>query len=192
MKYFIFHKPYRVLSQFSPEGDKIVLSQYGFPKNVYPLGRLDYDSEGLLILTDDKALNHLLLDPKYEHEKTYLVQLEGIMDKKAMDQLRTGTTIRVGGKSVKTRPAKIQKVDPVIPERNPPVRFRKNIPTQWYEIKITEGKNRQVRKMCASVGFPVLRLIRVAIEELRLEGLGEGEKIELSRNSIYSKLGIKA
>lgn len=190
MRYFIFHKPFRVLTQFSAEGDKSTLADFGFPPKVYPLGRLDYESEGLLILSDDKKLNHLLLNPQFEHKKTYWAQLEGEVTSHDLAKFKTGLEINIKGKIHKTRPAEIKPIFPEIAERNPPIRFRKNIPSPWYEISITEGKNRQIRKMTAAIGHPSLRLIRVGIEELQLGKLQAGEFIELSKKSIYGKLHI--
>jgi 23S rRNA pseudouridine2457 synthase len=190
MQYFIFHKPFRVLCQFSPEGDKTTLSNFGFPKNVYPLGRLDYDSEGLLIITDDKRLNHLLLDPKFAHRKTYHAQLEGILNEEEIKNFENGPDINVKGRMHKSKVASIKAIDIQMEDRNPPIRFRKNIPSPWYEIEITEGKNRQIRKMTAAVNHPTLRLIRVAIEDIKIGNLQAGQNIELSAKSIYEKLHI--
>ncbi len=190
MRYFIFNKPFRVLCQFSPEGDKKTLKNFNFPKNIYPLGRLDYDSEGLLILSDDKKLNHLLLNPQFNHKKTYLAQLEGELSVEDMQNFRNGLELNVKGKKFRTKNAEIEKVDINLPERNPPIRYRKNIPSPWYKISISEGKNRQIRKMCAAVNHPVLRLIRIAIENIELNDLAAGEKVELSKNVIYRKLKI--
>ncbi len=159
-QYYIFHKPYRVL-----------------PKNIYPVGRLDYDSEGLLLLTDDKPLTHQLLDPKFAHPRTYWVQVEGIITAVAIKQLEEGVNISVDGKQHRTQKAKasIFADEPGVSERNPPVRFRKEIPTSWLSLTLTEGKNRQVRRMTAAVGFPTLRLIRYSIGNLTLDGIKPGE-----------------
>lgn len=159
--YFIFNKPYNVLCQFTKEKkEELCLSDFDLPKEIYPAGRLDKDSEGLLLLTNDGNFIHKLSNPRHEKEKTYLVQVEGIPDKVSLDKLQKGVVIQ----GYQTKPAKVKKIsDPNIPERLPPIRFRKNIPTSWVEIKITEGKNRQVRRMTAAVGFPTLRLIRVSI-----------------------------
>ncbi len=185
-RYFIFYKPYQVLSQFSKEGDKETLADY-FPsieKDIYPVGRLDYDSEGLLILTNDKQLTHRLLEPKYKHERTYYAQVEGEITKEALQQLENGVTISVDGKQHKTAKAIARKInEPRLPERNPPIRFRKNIPTSWIALTITEGKNRQVRKMTAAVGFPTLRLVRYSIGEISIEGMESGDVQELDKNS---------
>jgi 23S rRNA pseudouridine2457 synthase len=177
-QYFIFHKPYRVLSQFSAEGDKQTLADF-FPdvsKNIYPVGRLDFDSEGLLLLTDDKALTHQLLDPTFAHPRTYWVHVEGAITVDAIKQLEQGVTISIDGKLYRTKKAKaiILSTPPEVSERNPPVRFRKSIPTSWISLTLTEGKNRQVRKMTAAVGYPTLRLIRYAIGKVTLEGMEPG------------------
>lgn len=178
-RYIAFHKPYRVLSQFSPEGDKETLADYlqGLPKDVYPVGRLDYDSEGLLLLTNDKNLNHHLTEPKFAHSRTYWVQVDGDITNEAIKMLEQGVAITVNGKHYKTLPARAEKMsdEPGVVPRNPPVRFRANIPTSWVALTLTEGKNRQVRKMTAAVGFPTLRLIRYAIGKLTLEGMQPGE-----------------
>ncbi len=177
-QYFVFHKPFQVLSQFSSEGDKMTLSDFfpHIPKNIYPVGRLDYDSEGLLLLTDDKSLTHQLLNPSFAHPRTYWVQVEGQITNDAMLQLQQGVTISLDGKKYHTKKAhaEILLQQPDVSERNPPVRFRKNIPTSWISLTLTEGKNRQVRKMTATIGYPTLRLIRYAIGKLTLESLAPG------------------
>ncbi len=167
-----------MLSQFSAEGDKQTLSDYfpRVPKNIYPVGRLDYDSEGLLLLTDDKTLTHQLLDPSFEHPRTYWVQVEGAITKEAVMQLAQGVTISIEGKPYLTKKAKavIITTPPDVADRNPPIRFRKNIPTSWIALTLIEGKNRQVRKMTAAVGYPTLRLIRYAIGKVTMEGIEPG------------------
>jgi len=181
MRYFVFHKPFQVLSQFSPEGEKKTLAAFfpGLPKDVYPVGRLDYDSEGLLVLTNDKSLTHQLLDPAGNHQRTYLVQVEGIPDDRALEQLSAGVRINVNGKSIKTKPAAAVRMDPPdVAERNPSVRFRKNIPTSWIRLTLTEGKNRQVRRMTAAAGYPTLRLIRYRIGKVTIDGLAPGAYAE--------------
>ena len=137
---------------------------------MYPVGRLDADSEGLLILTNDKQLNHRLLNPEFRHSRTYLAQVDGAVTGEALDKLRRGVTITVNGRPYKTRPAKAEtpEQEPVLPERVPPIRYRKSIPTSWIKLTLSEGKNRQVRKMTAAAGFPTLRLVRVAIEGILL------------------------
>jgi 23S rRNA pseudouridine2457 synthase len=176
--YFIFYKPYQVLCQFSAEGEKKTLAEYfpGISKNIYPVGRLDYDSEGLLLLTDDKQLTYQLLEPKFAHKRTYLVQVDGAITNEAVAQLQSGVNINVDGKQYKTMPAiaTILSEIPDVPERVPPIRYRKDIPTSWISLTLTEGKNRQVRKMTAAVGFPTLRLIRYSIGEVNIAGYTPG------------------
>lgn len=175
-----FHKPFGVISQFTQEvAGQRTLAFYQFPKNVYPVGRLDMDSEGLLVLSDDKSLIDHLLNPKKEHIKTYFVQVEGLISDNAIMQLSRG--ILIHGR--KCRPCQATRIsDPGWPARNPPVRFRKVVPTSWIEIRLTEGKNRQVRRMTAAVGFPTLRLIRVAIGDFQLGNLALGQWKELSES----------
>jgi 23S rRNA pseudouridine2457 synthase len=176
--YFLFHKPYNVLSQFSAEGDKKTLADFfpGLAKNIYPVGRLDYDSEGLLLFSDDKAMTHKLLEPSFAHPRTYLVQVDGEINEAALNNLETGVTINVNGKQYRTRSAVVKIISdlPGIEERDPPVRFRKSIPTSWISLTLTEGKNRQVRRMTAAVGYPTLRLIRYAIGGITIEGIEPG------------------
>ncbi|MCS6794583.1 MAG: pseudouridine synthase [Raineya sp.] len=190
-RYFVIYKPYGVLNQFTDDlGRPTLASLYNFPKDVYPVGRLDIDSEGLLLLTNDKSINHRLLNPKFKHSKTYWVQVEGQVTQEAVAQLEKGIEIRIEGKIYKTLPAKafIFETPPQVPERNPPIRFRKNIPTSWISLSIVEGKKHQVRKMTAAVGFPTLRLIRYQIQNLTLAEMKVGEVQELSRKEIYQKL----
>jgi len=146
--------------------------------NVYPVGRLDRDSEGLVLLTDDGALQHRLSDPKFEHPRTYWVQVEGIPSARAIENLAQGVIIQ----SYRTRPCKARLLehDPDLPPRNPPIRFRKNVPTSWIEITLTEGRNRQVRRMTAAIGHPTLRLVRVAMGDWTLEGLKPGQWRDLN------------
>lgn len=191
-RYFVIHKPYGVLSQFSREvPEHTVLGDiFDLPSDVYPVGRLDKDSEGLLFLTNDPAINKQLLDPEHGHPRTYHIQVEGIPDDIAMQKLCEGVAYRVKGKDLFSKPAEAQliAVETPYPERIPPVRFRKHIPTTWIALTLTEGKNRQVRRMCAAVGFPVLRLIRYAIGEEKLDGLEAGELRELKGpESLFSK-----
>jgi 23S rRNA pseudouridine2457 synthase len=190
--YFIIHKPYKVLSQFSNEGNNIGLGEAyrDLPKDVYPVGRLDLDSEGLLILTNDKSLNNRLLNPKHGHSRTYWVEVEGVPDKNALNNLRKGVDINVSGKTHRTKPAQIKFINPEISERNPPVNYQKHPERSWLEIQLTEGKNRQVRRMTAKVGHPTLRLIRVGIENLRLEPLQSGDITQISEKIIYKKLNL--
>jgi len=183
-RYFLLYKPFGMLSQFSretPEQRTLADLDVVFPKDVYPVGRLDADSEGLLLLTNDKSLNARLLNPRFEHPRTYWAQVEGIPDEAALEQLRAGVTIRIDGKSFQTRPAKVEvlTVQPELPERHPPVRFRKTVPDAWLELTLVEGKNRQVRRMCAAVGLPVLRLVRVAIGDILRGNMQPGEVREI-------------
>lgn len=185
----LFNKPFNVLSQFTDEGSgKRTLADYGpFPKSVYPVGRLDYDSEGMLILTDDNALKHRLLDPAFAHPRTYWVQVERIPDEAALETLRRGVVIE--GKKTRPALARLLGGDPELPERVPPIRFRKTVPTSWIELTLREGRNRQVRKMTASVGHPTLRLVRTAIGRLTLGALKPGESRRLNeeeRNLLLS------
>lgn len=169
-----FNKPYRVISQFTPDGSpNRTLAEFGFPKEVYPIGRLDADSEGLLLFSDEPELNERLLHPRQGHKRTYWVQVERIPTAEALGQLQNGVVIQ----GRKTLPCKVWILDPQpeIPERTPPIRFRKNAPTAWIALELMEGKNRQVRKMTAAIGFPTLRLIRVKIGDLKLEDLPVGE-----------------
>lgn len=177
-KYYLFNKPYGVICQFSPEGDKPTLAQYlPVEKDVYPVGRLDTDSEGLLLLTNDKSLNKKLLDPGAGHTRSYFVQVDGDITQEALERLAKGVEINVDGKTHLTRKAKAEFIEEPewLWERNPPVRFRKTVPTSWIKLTLTEGKNRQVRKMTAAVGFPTLRLIRFSIGKLTVKGLMPGD-----------------
>jgi 23S rRNA pseudouridine2457 synthase len=183
-RYLLFYKPYNVLCQFTVEDDRTrndkdsaqlrqTLKDYIPVPDVYPVGRLDQDSEGLLLLTNDGPLQHRLSDPKFAHPRTYWVQVERMPDEAALQQLRQGVTIQ----TYRTRPAQVHllEIEPELPPREPPIRFRKNVPTAWLEMTLTEGRNRQVRRMTASVGFPTLRLVRVGIADLRLTGLTPGQ-----------------
>lgn len=170
--YIIFNKPFEVLSQFTTDGNKTTLKEFIDVPNVYPCGRLDYDSEGLMLLTDDAKFQHEVSHPKHKMEKTYLAQVDGLITTEAVEKLILGVEIKGG----KTLPAKVERVEEPdwLWERSKPIRFRKEIPTSWVEIKITQGMNRQVRKMCAKVEFPCLRLIRVQIGDYKLGNLGVG------------------
>ncbi|MEO9003761.1 MAG: pseudouridine synthase [Ginsengibacter sp.] len=194
-KYFIVHKPYHVLSQFSSvDGKQTLKNNFDVPSNVYPVGRLDYDSEGLLLLTNDKRLNKLLLDPSFEHEREYWVQIEGEISKQAIDKLEQGVEININGKIYHSKKCLVKRFYSFLPnvsERIPPIRFRKNIPDSWISIVLTEGKNRQVRKMTASVGYPTLRLIRYRIENVTLGQLMPGEMRTISQEEMYNLLKIK-
>jgi 23S rRNA pseudouridine2457 synthase len=177
-KYFIFNKPFGVLSQFSgSEGRKTIKDFFTPAKDVYPVGRLDMDSEGLLLLTNDKNLINFLLDPKNKHEREYLVQVEGIPAANDLKKLENGIVIQ----GEKTLPAKVKKIpDPIIWKRNPPIRERRSIPVSWLDLIIVEGKNRQIRRMTAKIGYPALRLIRIRIKNIPLGELRTGEIRELS------------
>ncbi|MCL5031456.1 MAG: pseudouridine synthase [Bacteroidetes bacterium] len=181
-KYFILNKPYGILSQFTDKERRKTLSDiFNFPKDIYPVGRLDFDSEGLLLLTNDKALTDYLLNPNYKHEREYFVQVEKIPSEDDLEKLRRGVIIQ----NKKTLPAIAKKITkPSFPPRIPPIRERKNIPTSWISLILTEGRNRQVRKMTASIGFPTLRLIRVRIKNISLGNLTPGSIRELTKNEI--------
>ncbi len=190
-RYFIIHKPFNVLSQFSAvAGKKTLKDFFNVPTNVYPVGRLDYDSEGLLLLTNDTSLNKKLLHPTHAHQRVYWVQVDGNITTEALVQLANGILINVDGKTHRTKPCKAIRLQttPAIAERHPPVRFRKNIPTSWIQLILIEGKNRQVRKMTAAVGYPTLRLIRCSIEKLTIENLPPGNIAELTAAAITTAL----
>ena len=193
-QYFLIYKPFGMLSQFTKEGHHPTLAdlRFKFPKDAYPVGRLDTDSEGLILLTNDKSINHKLLDPKFKHKRTYLAQVEGIFSDEAKTKIEKGVVISVDGNEYKTLPAKAELVPEPdnLPARNPPIRFRKNIPTSWVKISLHEGKNRQVRKMTAGVGFPTLRLIRTAIEGITLAQMKPGEVVELDKEGIFPLLNF--
>ena len=179
----LFNKPYNVLSQFTDEGTgHKTLKDFIPVADVYAAGRLDRDSEGLLLLTDDGALQHRLTDPRHGHPRTYWAQVEGIPAEAALRQLRKGITIQ----GYRTLPAEASLLpsEPELWPRTPPVRFRKTIPTCWLELILTEGRNRQARRMTAAVGFPTLRLVRVAIGDLRLDGLAPGEWRSLAADQL--------
>lgn len=196
--YYLIFKPYGYLSKFTPEHKHKTLADfYDFPKNVYPVGRLDLDSEGLLLITDDKKLNHALLNPLKRHERNYWVQVDGAINNEAISKLEKGLEISIEGKWYKTLPAKAEVINTpsILEERIPAVRIRKNIPTSWIELKLIEGKNRQVRRMTAAVGFPTLRLVRAAIENIHIKDLNwqiteKGKLVKLSKREIYHLLQI--
>ena len=169
----LLNKPYGVLSQFTPEGRWRALDEFILLKGVYVAGRLDADSEGLLILTGDGKLQARIADPKHKLEKTYWVQVEGVPDEVALEKLRAGITLS----DFSALPAKVRLIDEPAElwQRDPPIRYRAAIPTSWLEIRIREGKNRQVRRMTAAIGYPTLRLIRAAIGAATLEGLALGQ-----------------
>lgn len=182
--FFAIYKPFGMLSQFSKEGDHKTLADLGFAfsKEVYPVGRLDSDSEGLLLLTDQRTLTARILDPEKGHEREYWAQVEGEITNDAIKMLEKGVVLRIDGREFKTQPSKVHVITQpdALPERIPPVRFRKSIPTSWISISLHEGKNRQVRRMTASVGFPTLRLIRVRIGKLSMPSWEPGSVTELS------------
>lgn len=174
-----FHKPYGVLSQFTPDGSPHrTLAEFGFPRNVYPLGRLDADSEGLLLLSDEPGLNSRLLDPEQGHVRTYWSQVERIPSEEALQKLSQGVGIE--GRSTLPCRAWLLDPQPAVHPRNPPIRYRKNVPDCWIGLELTEGKNRQIRKMTAAIGHPTLRLIRMKIGEMKLGTLAPGSWKELS------------
>lgn len=184
-RYLVFYKPFNVLSQFTAGStpprtghpDRRTLADFINVPGVYPVGRLDYDSEGLLLLTDDGALQHCLSNPKFEHLRTYCVQVEGIVSEPELHQLSQGVTIA----GYRTKLAQASAIsEPTLPPREPPIRVRKSIPTSWLQLTITEGRNRQVRRMTAAVGLPTLRLIRVSIGPVKLAPLQPGEWRDLS------------
>ncbi len=190
-RYLLFYKPYNVLSQFTddrPDASaaeglgRSTLKGYISVPDVYAVGRLDRDSEGLLLLTDDGPMQHRLSHPKFAHKRQYWVQVEGVPSEAAIAQLQTGVTIR----GYRTRPAQVRAIaEPDLPPRDPPIRDRKHIPTAWLEMTLSEGKNRQVRRMTAAVGFPTLRLVRGALflsanATLTLVGLQPGQWRELT------------
>jgi 23S rRNA pseudouridine2457 synthase len=183
----IFNKPYGVLSQFTADGSaNRTLSEFGFPKGVYAIGRLDADSEGMLLLSDEPGLNTQLLDPKHAHTRCYWAQVENIPTPEALEQLSSGVLI----KDYTTMPARAWMLDPQpnVLARTPPIRIRLSIPDCWIGLELIEGKNRQVRKMTAAVGHPTLRLIRVSMGTLQLGDLAPGNWVELSstqRNNLF-------
>ncbi len=208
-QYLLFNKPYDVLTQFSegrisqeqiskehdvlqqPAPSRATLKDYIPVTGVYPVGRLDRDSEGLLLLTDHGPLQHRLSDPEFGHPRTYWVQVERIPDESAFNRLRCGIEVQ----DYISRPAKVQLIaDPDLPPRDPPIRYRRQVPTAWIEMTLTEGRNRQVRRMTAAVGFPTLRLVRVAIAHLRLDGLAPGQWRLLSQaevKQLYRMVGLR-
>ena len=176
----LFNKPYGVLTQFTDAAGRETLAAYIPVRGVYPAGRLDRDSEGLLLLTDDGRLQQRLSDPRHKLPKVYWVQVEGIPDEAALEQLRRGVVLD----EKRTRPAGVRRMEePALWPRSPPIRQRQHIPTSWLELELTEGRNRPVRRMTAAVGFPTLRLVRRAVGPYSLEGLRPGEWREVSADS---------
>ncbi len=181
-QYILFYKPYLVLSQFTKEDGKQSLADFHLPKNIYPVGRLDYDSEGLLLLTNDNAVKYKLTNPKFEHPKTYLVQIEKIPSEESLNTLRGGIVIE--GKRTKRAEIRLLNEEPNLPPRSIPIRFRKTVPAAWVEIILREGRNRQIRKMTAAIGHPTLRLIRSKIGKLEIETLQPGEWKKVKQEEI--------
>lgn len=195
LKYYLIYKPFGMLSQFSKEEEgNVTLADLDmtFDKDVYPVGRLDKDSEGLLILTNDKKLTDTLLNPQNKHWRSYWVQVEKIPSENAIRQLTKGVLIKAKKRTYKTKPAKVEllKTAPRLPRRNPPIRFRKEIPTAWLQIGLIEGKNRQVRRMTASVGFPTLRLVRHNIVDLTIGKMVPGQVERIEKAAIYKLLQL--
>jgi 23S rRNA pseudouridine2457 synthase len=185
--YILFYKPYGVLSQFSDNSGRKTLKAFGpFPRDIYPVGRLDADSEGLLLLTNDGPAKHLLLEPRFGHQRTYLVQVERVPIEDALTRLRTGVTI--DGRRTKQATVTLLDPEPSVHPREAPIRYRKSIPTAWLEITLTEGRNRQIRKMTAAVGHPTLRLIRTKLGPITLNGLSPGEHRHLTKTELQSLL----
>ncbi len=185
-KIILFNKPFRVLSQFTDTLDKTTLSSFIDIPDIYPAGRLDFDSEGLMILTDDGAWQHHISHPRHKLKKTYWVQVEGEITDAAIKQLCEGVELNDG----KTKPASAKQIpEPDLWQREPPVRYRANIPTSWIELSISEGRNRQVRRMTAAVQFPTLRLVRQAIGEWTLDDLqpGQYKALEVETKSTTKK-----
>ncbi len=176
-----FYKPYGVLSQFTPERGSAyrTLADFAFPPEVYPIGRLDADSEGLLLLSNERDLTSAILDPTQGHARTYWAQVEGVPTSEALARLQGG--VEIGGYRTRPCTARILDPQPTVPPRIPPIRERKSIPTTWIELELTEGKNRQVRKMTAAVGYPTLRLLRVRVAGVSLDLVTEGSWIEVKR-----------
>lgn len=186
-KYFAVYKPYGMLSQFTGREDAHLLGDlHPFPKDVYPIGRLDKTSEGLLLLTNDNHFINRVLEPKNKLEKTYYVQVDNTITSEACQKLEEGKIkIKHNGKQHQVLPAQCKKIaPPELPKRSVPIRYRKNIPTSWIELRLKEGKNRQVRKMTAAVGFPTLRLVRYAIGDFELGKMQPGDVVEIKPQAV--------
>jgi 23S rRNA pseudouridine2457 synthase len=181
-RYIALYKPYDVLCQFTDQEGRRVLKDFVSVSDVYPVGRLDRDSEGLVLLTDDGPLAHSLTDPRFAHPRTYLVQVERVPGPDALRALRAGVILKDGP----TRPAEVElmTIEPSLPDRAVPIRFRKNVPTAWLQMTLREGRNRQVRRMTAAVGFPTLRLVRVAIGPVTLGDLEPGRWCDLTDQEV--------
>jgi pseudouridine synthase len=189
LRYIALFKPYDVLCQFTDAVGRTTLKPFVPIEGIYPVGRLDHDSEGLLLLTDDGGLAHVISDPRFEHPKTYLVQVERVPDLSALQSLRQGVDLKDG----QTRPAEAEllREPPSLPERPVPIRFRKTVPTAWLRLTIREGRNRQVRRMTAAVGHPTLRLVRIAIGPIALGQLAPGAWRELSPAEIEALRSLR-
>ena len=181
-----FWKPYNVLTKFTDAENRPTLADYVHIPNIYAAGRLDHDSEGLLLLTDSGSLSHRLTDPRFAHPRTYWTQVERIPDDAALNHLRKGVELSEGGRLWRTRPAQVELLaaPPDLPERAVPIRYRKNVPTAWIQLTLTEGRNRQVRRMTAAVGYPTLRLVRWSIGAITLAGLSPGALLPLTKAEI--------
>tara|TARA_B100000683_G_C12266286_1_gene463830 strand:- start:84 stop:671 length:588 start_codon:yes stop_codon:yes gene_type:complete len=193
-KYYLLNKPFGMLSQFTREGGHLSLAdiEFDWPSDVYSVGRLDTDSEGLLLLTNDRRLNSELLSPENGHPRTYHAQVEGAPEYSDMRTIMTPMKLKIKGRVFTTKPCKASILDPQpnYSERTPPIRVRRNIPDTWISITLTEGKNRQVRKMTAKSGFPTLRLIRESIGPFKLKGIKPGEVSELTFEEINTLIQL--
>lgn len=194
-RYFLVFKPYGMLSQFTEDTPgQVTLAglETLLPSDVYPVGRLDKDSEGLLLLTNDPSLNHRMLDPRFGHTRTYWAQVEGIPTPEALQRLASRVVIKTEKGPYQTLPAQARLLEqaPPLPDRNPPVRYRAAIPTAWLELSLREGKNRQVRRMCAAVGFPVLRLVRISVQQVHLGNMLPGDVLEIGQQELFRQLGL--